>query len=118
MLGPRNQYLGNPIKNCSHSYSVEFWSTESEQRITRAKTQRAPRTKNSKHEIRNSKQFQMLKICKNVKQASFGFGVLDFSRFEIDLSLSLFRIWIFGFRILFRWRFDVINSVELFLLNV
>ena len=39
---------------------------------------RGPKNKNSKHEIRNSKQFQIIKICKNVNQASFGFGVLDF----------------------------------------
>jgi len=38
----------------------------------------------------------MTKIDKNSKQASLGFGVLDFR----DLTVSLFRISKFGFRIL------------------
>jgi hypothetical protein len=32
--------------------------------VSRAKDAKAPRTKNSKHEIQNSNQFQMTKICK------------------------------------------------------
>jgi len=43
---------------------------------------RTPEQENSKHESgpadRNSKQFQMTKICKIIKQAFFGFGFLDF----------------------------------------
>jgi len=81
----------------------------------------APRTKNSKHERgpadRNSKQFQMTKICK-IPNNSFGERVFQPAKrladrnvrapmsalqFKIYLSLSLFRsagpLSIFGFRI-------------------
>ena len=55
-------------------------------------------TKISKHEIRNSKQFQMTKLG---KQTSFALSDLSFFRFELYLPVTLFRISIFGFRILF-----------------
>jgi hypothetical protein len=65
-------------------------------------TQRRQEQEISKHEIRNSKQFQITKICKIPRQTSFGFGVLDFSEFsKLFCLLSLFRISVFGFRICF-----------------
>jgi len=50
------------------------------------------------------------------KQASLGSGVLDFLEL-IYLSLSLFRISIFGFRIFFRRVLGAINFVKLVLFN-
>src|SRR5919109_2326046 len=41
-----------------------FWTTKCTLLLCLRKAAKTPRTKNSKHEIRNSKQFQMTKICK------------------------------------------------------
>jgi hypothetical protein len=64
--------------------------------MTRAKAQKPPITKISKHEIQNSKQFEMTKILKFQTNLS-RIPCFGFSRFEAYLSVSSFRISIFGF---------------------
>ena len=70
----------------------------------RRKARQGLRTENSKHEIRNPKQYQMIKIQKIPNE--------PVSDFVIGISVSrLFRISIFGFRISIRglsasWRGD------------
>jgi len=89
--------------------------------MTRAKAQSTPRIDkitNSKLEIRNSKQKGKtqninFKTFKNAGEVLIGgFWIL---RIEI---LKLFRISIFGFRILIRWRLGAKNFVEVVLLNI
>jgi len=67
---------------------------------------KAPRRKNSKHEARNSKQFQKTKKRENSKRDSFGFGVLGFPNLGFILASVCFefRYSDFGFVSLVAWR--------------
>jgi YtcA family len=60
---------------------------------------KAPRFNNYKFEARNPKQIQMTQLKKIFKRAC-GFCVLDFTRLRFSPIARLFRISIFGFRIL------------------
>jgi hypothetical protein len=73
--------------------------------MSRAKAQRAPRTTNSKHEIRNSKQFQMTKICKIPNKLPSDsvfwiFPILDLfvSEFVSDFDIRILDLfpWLLG----------------------
>jgi hypothetical protein len=71
--------------------------------------EKTPRTKNSKHEIRNSKQSQMAKIGKipNKLPSDSAFWIFPIGNLPVS---SLFRISIFGFRICFRGRLGAMNQ--------
>jgi hypothetical protein len=56
-------------------------------------------TTNSKHEIRNSKQIQMLKKRKILNAFVFGFGISDFEFVsDFDIRISDFGEWVQGSR--------------------
>jgi hypothetical protein len=82
--------------------------------MTPAKACPEPSRRNAKYakkksEIRNPKQIQMIKNQKIPNQV-LRITVLDFLGFWVYLALSLFRISIFGFRILFGGRLGAIKS--------
>jgi hypothetical protein len=73
--------------------------------MTRAKAQKPPITKISKHEIQNSKQFEMTKIAK-IPNKSRSDSMYRIFPIEAYLSVSWLRISIFdfGFVLLASWR--------------
>jgi len=65
----------------------------------------------NREKTRNPK-FETISNDQNFQTSPFRISQLGFK------FLGLFRISIFGFRILFRWRLGAINLVEVVLLNI